>query len=876
MDPVEEVLLHLTDVMSASKSKSKSKSKYADVSQYLFKVLSFSNWSSMVSVSGMAMVSDLCNKDKDEGFRKAAIDNGVVKQLVGILSRRNEYFHGSVEQIESLLKPKSPQGSLDLSEDSTAVRVPLQTTLALKCIYEFCSIYSIHHYKFLDESFLQCLLGYLTMHRDASMNNFQSFYQFGPSFTMALKDIVRSYGFDMKVSANWDSPINAQGELLFYKPAFMKVKDVQLKSRSVWYVTIRDGSLNPDSDLHKRLIKEKVAWEKGLDLGEVGAHSEWRKNGTKNAPESPTASLELTALKWKSCCVTSVVNGNFLWALLGDDTIKTASAISSSLKKDLPSLKKAKPHPDDVVVVEAQSPSERDVFRARVVEAAGGVVTVFGVDSGVMRKVPIHCVYALPSHLTLEEIPATVSLVRLKGINPPPVDPRGVELAAASLMLVSRNSINTCSQLLELDLLTQFPDLIHSPDPHVSCQALSLAATLVTGKARKCCKKWLKILFATLVVLNRCVQRQLQHAENQRSETTTDKVCQKSLRLSDISPADNSNIISSCLQLLVNRLYMCREAKNFFYRVQGLDVVMNAYAVSKRNLKLKKWATLVFCNFVHVTTSRRGLPDQGRKNGDERSSSSDSVPSMKAKTKQSEMNLGSRAEQLQALEEESDDEDADDSGIADDNFFPHVAQDGAVMDIESCLKNGNVPFYVAESFVSFRPDDRHELFQTAQLNMASFATVICGMLNTGHEGTIYLGISETGQVDGVELSHDFRDDIRLGVDKIMMSRLTPTVLHSQFKVIYVPVVKWVGDDKERHVARVANRYVVEISFKPVPKVIYCCKGDESYYRTGSTTMKLSQQDVRHMIVIEEEAWHRDQIISLQKQLKELKDIDDRL
>ena len=59
---------------------------------------------------------------------------------------------------------------------------------------------------------------------------------------------------------------------------------------------------------------------------------------------------------------------------------------------------------------------------------------------------------------------------------------------------------------------------------------------------------------------------------------------------------------------------------------------------------------------------------------------------------------------------------------------------------------------------------------------------------------------------GEELTHDHRDEMRLGVDRVMMDKLTPTVLHSQFSVRCVPVVEVRKQGEQRK--KIHERYVV--------------------------------------------------------------------
>lgn len=50
-------------------------------------------------------------------------------------------------------------------------------------------------------------------------------------------------------------------------------------------------------------------------------------------------------------------------------------------------------------------------------------------------------------------------------------------------------------------------------------------------------------------------------------------------------------------------------------------------------------------------------------------------------------------------------------------------------------------------------------------------------------------MSPTGKVVGIKLTREDRDEFRLGVDRMMLNRLKPCLLHSCFDVSYIPVVQ---------------------------------------------------------------------------------------
>ncbi|KAK8727072.1 hypothetical protein OTU49_009924, partial [Cherax quadricarinatus] len=64
---------------------------------------------------------------------------------------------------------------------------------------------------------------------------------------------------------------------------------------------------------------------------------------------------------------------------------------------------------------------------------------------------------------------------------------------------------------------------------------------------------------------------------------------------------------------------------------------------------------------------------------------------------------------------------------------------------------------------------------------------IGGMLNSGHGGTIYLGVADNGQVKGMTLTRYQKDHIEVSLSWTL-GRYTPPVPESRYSVIFVPVI----------------------------------------------------------------------------------------
>ncbi|XP_042230474.1 uncharacterized protein LOC121871938 isoform X1 [Homarus americanus] len=68
----------------------------------------------------------------------------------------------------------------------------------------------------------------------------------------------------------------------------------------------------------------------------------------------------------------------------------------------------------------------------------------------------------------------------------------------------------------------------------------------------------------------------------------------------------------------------------------------------------------------------------------------------------------------------------------------------------------------------------------------SVSISIAAMLNTGQGGTIYLGVTDSGRVNGLSLTRYQQDHIEMSL-KWTLERYTPPVSDSRYCVIFVPV-----------------------------------------------------------------------------------------
>ena len=80
----------------------------------------------------------------------------------------------------------------------------------------------------------------------------------------------------------------------------------------------------------------------------------------------------------------------------------------------------------------------------------------------------------------------------------------------------------------------------------------------------------------------------------------------------------------------------------------------------------------------------------------------------------------------------------------------------------------------------------------------------------GKEGSVFIGVTDNGYVQGVKCNRDDRDGMRIGVDHMMTDRIVPALLHNQYKVLFHPVTK-----RETIIGYVAGTYRSRLRGGPV-------------------------------------------------------------
>ncbi|KAI8509265.1 hypothetical protein Bbelb_131130 [Branchiostoma belcheri] len=192
-------------------------------------------------------------------------------------------------------------------------------------------------------------------------------------------------------------------------------------------------------------------------------------------------------------------------------------------------------------------------------------------------------------------------------------------------------------------------------------------------------------------------------------------------------------------------------------------------------------------------------------------------------------------------------------------------------DIPSSRPLSEEPKYVQGFVVDFVEDATHDIRPQTSIDKISITVIgriTCAFLNSGRGGTLYLGIRSDYTVHGIEITRHERDEFRLGIDRLM-TRMVPPVKHDKYQVVFHPVVFRRGCDSPDTRKCVDDLHVIEVQIRPSLGVIYSTWEDRCYVRVKARNSKLSHQEVRELVLNDEEQRYRTEVESLQREIHRL-------
>ncbi|KAK6979602.1 Schlafen-like protein 1 [Biomphalaria glabrata] len=370
-----------------------------------------------------------------------------------------------------------------------------------------------------------------------------------------------------------------------------------------------------------------------------------------------------------------------------------------------------------------------------------------------------------------------------------------VEVAIATLASISRFNRNATMQILKSDILKALPRYLRHPEWAIASQSANLGASLLyryTHSLQETLawnEDWALIIKTSLDVLCKC-----NHLSTNRMLQTDNAAEQDS-----VSPIGTKIGLrrwsNALLMLLMNRIYDCPEANKCFFNLKGLKIVFRTYQLHHGHFQTAKSAVQLFRNFIEISCVSKRLRDE--------------LPML----------------------------------VPDDLYQDGVFGIGLEEDDQSlpCKEDSSTEqAYTLGEILPARDD--YEFF-TGILRPESLARIVCGMLNTGKGGEIFLGVSADGCVKGETMSRNTKDEIRLGVDQIC-DKITPCVLECD--VNFTPVRDESGLIDGVFVAR------IQVASCPMKKIIFECNSafkreashqGECFYRLGGKNVPINEQHV---------------------------------
>ncbi|KAL4219698.1 hypothetical protein ACF0H5_022268 [Mactra antiquata] len=678
-------------------------------------------------------------------------------------------------------------------------------SIAMEIISQFLKLPATNIESLVQGSIIRCLMEFVDTN--------SRFYKYPSSTKLAMVELCEGKQLmgKVRIVSMGSEPLNYIHKHADYE--FARVPD------RIKLCKLIDTETEEDIDIRNILIQQGLVWS-GEFPGE----------------------LKKSDNVWNNIIVTKVLNGGMFWAQVGDDTIKSVTDIQALLNSDtIDFINKSKIKVGDCVVVYGDIMGCSCYLRAQIKSYYDCHAEVFSIDFGHILTVHDKYIYTLPEQLSVKKVTRKISLCSLDGIGPPPLCEELVYNAAAILVNLCKQSLSTGEHIHDQDgpaILFQF--IQNCEKPKLQAQVLTIIYNMISISKKLCGLYANDIVLLTIGIVKTLVD--------------TRREARKTSKIQYSMSNDDKLLLARCVMVLTNVLYMQKQCRDLFYQNQGIDTIIRLSLLLDRKEAVYMMCIRVLKVFI------------GDNSQDGKVSSSLAMKILKQKFKEEQnappMPESDREMPTTTIEETKDLCDSDGESVMEAPVCRAPRQQ-----ISNTDKGSDSKKYYLGDVIDIYDDFIHEIFPEKSwkdIHQLSFAKHVCGMLNCGKGGTIYFGIDEHHVVFGLELTRDMKDQFRLGVDRLFNGKLTPILLHSKYSIELLPVY-----DPVTHLV-IPDHYVLEIKIGSSRGVIYTMTGDGScYYRLGSDTLSLSRQELRNLVVLDEESIYKDEIRRLQKLKQEL-------
>ncbi|XP_046865016.1 uncharacterized protein LOC124459591 [Xenia sp. Carnegie-2017] len=126
------------------------------------------------------------------------------------------------------------------------------------------------------------------------------------------------------------------------------------------------------------------------------------------------------------------------------------------------------------------------------------------------------------------------------------------------------------------------------------------------------------------------------------------------------------------------------------------------------------------------------------------------------------------------------------------------------------------------------------------------------------------------------MSRRDRDRLRCGIDGIL-GEFKPSVRYDKYKIDFFPVVREVKDNSlcGKSAELIPDVYIIEISFAKSFGTVYTTNRNKCIFRCGDSNCEYSIQDLRKLVIRQQETFYNDQIKILKRELSSIRQLNDR-
>ncbi|KAK7473704.1 hypothetical protein BaRGS_00035031 [Batillaria attramentaria] len=595
------------------------------------------------------------------------------------------------------------------------------------------------------------------------------------------------------------------------------------------------------------------------------------KQSTVKSQSSPTSSHHEMVHDATEVKFLRAVGGNYFWAQIGADSIKSVNSVTQLLTMALPDLKNVAPKIGEVVAVRLEQADANvpQAIRGRLVDVQDAWVMIQSLDFGFTKIVKDSEIFGLTGTVAcLTKFPPQAQICYLAGLQAPPADGAAVELALSACAQLTKLSPSATPMLHEVGMLGILPAFLQCGHLTIQLQATRTLANMA-AVARVNKQSDLSVFIKPL----------LDVLANTPSHALT---------------SQQRNLVVASVSALNNVVAFHAERRSVFLDHEGQLVILRVMMRHRSLIPIcNSCAALLRNCYPGLVSSQGHKPGKALIRGDLRADlradysafekeddheqAADNSPLLQDQYNSSDdehIDLMERMTQMQQLRVSSDDEEDDKADSEDTSpvLLAGEQSDSTILPVDGGIQSAiGLNAYEIHTTVPYRDDETHHIYKENRLSRISrehLAEIVCGMMNSGLGGSVYFGLTKDGQVQGIKLTRDERDEMRLGIDHLMTNCFVPPVFHNQLDIIYKPVFKRL---ENRQFATFVDLFVVEILIKASDSTIYnISKSGHCWHRFGPHTTKLSVQDVRQLITLDEEAKYKDEIRCLREELRNLK------